>query len=291
MKKHALILFPKSTLSSGRNAFSWWQNDAAALGIQLDVAFFEDITLDYSNSEIRAMRDGVAFTRPDFVIMRGYSEELSLHFEASGIPVFNQWKAMELSHNKLLTHRCLATAGVPTPRTLYREEPLSYAEACKSIGSEIFVAKQPDSSRGENVFLVRSAEEYAAAVDSCRGRLLVQEYVASSHGRDLRVWTVGSRAVAQVMRHSPTSFLSNFSQGGSADAHELDVEAARIAVKAAVAVGLDFAGVDLLFTADGSYTVCEVNGNAGFRTLSAVGGGDIIKLFLEHISSKVYAYK
>lgn len=278
--RQGLILFPKSTLGSGVNAFGWWREEAEALGISLRQAFFEDLTLCYGASR-RFFIGGAEAELPDFVIMRGYAEEISLYFERAGIPVFNRWAAMNASHNKVLTHSILSTNGIPTPETFFREEALTYGEAATLAGGGTFVVKQPDSSRGNNVFLVRNAEEYDYAVGKCGGKILFQKYIASSHGRDLRVWTVGDRAAACVLRHSSTSFLSNYSQGGSAEAYDAPDEAMRLAASAAQAVGLDFAGVDLLFTEDGHFTVCEVNGNAGFRTLSACGGPDIVEIMVQ----------
>ena len=285
--KHGLILFPNSCAAEGPDAFGWWIAEAAALGIELRQAFFEDITAEYG--PYTALRlGGERLARPDFVIMRGYCAEISVAFETAGVPVFNRWAAMEASRNKVITHNLLAAAEIPTPRTFWRAVAPTYPEACALLGSTVFVAKRPDSSRGKDVHLVHNADEYNAAAAACGGDMLLQEYISSSHGRDLRVWTVGRTAPAQVLRHSATSFLSNYSRGGSASAFPLSPEAADMAVAAANAVGLDFAGVDLLFTADGGYTVCEVNGNAGFRTLSATGGPDIVKLYMEYIYSQVY---
>ncbi len=284
--RQGLILFPKSTLSNGSNAFGWWRDEAAALGISLEVAFFEDIVLRYG-TEHSAYIGSEKLASPDFVIMRGYSENISTHFESAGIPVFNRWNAMAASHNKLRTHSILALSGIPTPLTVGASRA-NYDDACAILGKDVFVVKQPDSSRGSNVFLVRNKEEYDSATASCKGDFLIQEYISASHGRDLRVWTVGDSAVACVLRHSGSSFLSNYSRGGSADPFDAPQAALDLAARAARAVGLDFAGVDLLLTADGNFTVCEVNGNAGFRTLSVVGGENIIAIFMKHIASKVY---
>lgn len=288
--RQGLILFPKSTLGSGTDAFTWWHDEAEALGISLRQAFFEDVTLCYGASR-RFLIGGAKAEMPDFVIMRGYAEEISQYFEQAGIPVFNRWSAMNASHDKVITHSILSTNGIPTPKTFFREEALTYGEAATLAGGGTFVVKQPDSSRGNNVFLVRNVKEYDAAVGKCGGKILFQKYIASSHGRDLRVWTVGDRAAACVLRHSSTSFLSNYSQGGSAEAYDAPDAAMQLAVSAAQAVGLDFAGVDLLFTEDGHFTVCEVNGNAGFRTLSAIGGCNIIQVFMKYLASKVYGDK
>ena len=73
--------------------------------------------------------------------------------------MFNRWNAMAASHNKLRTHSILALSGIPTPLTVAASRA-SYDDACAMLGKDVFVVKQPDSSRGSNVFLVSNKEEY-----------------------------------------------------------------------------------------------------------------------------------
>lgn len=283
--KNGLVLFPRTTASRPTTAFEWWRTEAAKLGIELQVSFFEDIVADTQPDNGCLIKNG-AIPKPDFVIMRGYNTLVSNIFEARGIPVFNRSEAMARSLDKAVTHQWLRGADIATPRTLCPVVPMAYEDALAELGS-VFVAKQRDSSRGINVFLVKDKADYISALESCGANIILQEYIASSHGRDLRVWTIGNQAVACVLRHSDNSFLSNYSQGGRATHIPLDPAAGLLAARAAQTIGLDFAGIDLLFTNEG-YTVCEVNGNAGFRTLSATSGYNIIGAFLKYIDTKVY---
>ena len=98
---------------------------------------------------------------------------------------------------------------------------------------------------------------------------VLQEFVATSSGRDIRVWVTGDEVAGHVLRYNPSSFKSNFAAGGSFRQIPLPPAAASLAVAAARACGLFFAGVDLLFDGQNGFKVCEVNGNAGFRTASA----------------------
>ena len=258
-----LVLFPKSTLASGPTAFDWWRLEASRCGINLNVAFFEDLMLRYDAGHASAYVDGMPLPGQAFAVVRGYNREISSHFENCGVPVINCWESMERSLDKILTHQALTAAGLPTPFTVMPMAPISYEDACDAIGAHEFIVKQNDGSRGVNVFLVRSKGEYDSALGILGAKAMLQRYVSSSCGRDLRVWTVGERAVGCVLRHSDSTSLSNYSQGGSADPYALSVEAADLAVKAARSLGLEFAGIDLLFTPGGGFTVCEVNGSAG----------------------------
>ncbi len=287
--KHGLVLFPKSTLGHGVSAFGWWKEAAERHGITLETAFFEDIVIGYDKNGSGEIINGESpLTDPDFVVMRGYNAELSVHFENRGVRVFNKWIPMMLCRDKILTHQILNRKGIPMPDTFRVFGEMDYVDAAELVGDKTFVVKATQGSCGENVYLVHDAAEYKAAISACAGECLFQKYIRGSRGRDIRVWTIGGKAVACVMRKSSASFRSNFSCGGTAVKYHLTHPIATLAERAANALGLDFAGVDILLDEDGP-CVCEINGNAGFRTLSAVGGPDILDLFFGFIIRKVYA--
>lgn len=285
--RRGLVLFPKSTLAGGATAFDWWRAAAQECGLHADIAFFEDITIA-CGSRPEAYLAGKPLTIPDFVVMRGYNEALSLFFENSGCAVFNSWHSMMLSRDKRLTHNCLCRARIPSPETVWSTDALSYSTVSARLGGQ-FVVKQTDGSRGVNVFLIDNESDYGKAINKmCGASYLCQRYVKSSHGRDLRLWVVGGSVAGGVLRYSESSFLSNYSQGGKAAAVKIDDAAAALAVRASQCLGLDFAGVDILFAEDAGYCVCEVNGNAGFRTLAGIDPHtDILHRFFKHIHEKI----
>ena len=60
-----------------------------------------------------------------------------------------------------------------------------------------------------------------------------------------------------------------------------------MAVGAVKGLGLDFAGVDILFGSGGEPILCEVNSNAQFKGLWEATGIDITDALFEHIISIV----
>ena len=138
-----------------------------------------------------------------------------------------------------------------------------FAEATIHVLGLPVVVKGVRGSFGSEVFLARSIDELLALLDRLAGRpLICQQFVASSCGRDVRVQVVGGRAVAAIERYSQTGdFRANIDNGASHRAHYLTAAEGQMAVTACAALGLDFAGVDLLFSADGP-VLCEVNSNA-----------------------------
>ncbi|MFJ2746314.1 RimK family alpha-L-glutamate ligase [Streptomyces sp. NPDC087440] len=190
------------------------------------------------------------------------------HLEAMGTALLNPADAMLACLNKFWQLQQLALAGLPVPDTrTYADAPLDGA-----IGAGVpqpCVVKAVRGHRGEQVFLAPDTA-MLHGVQGCLGQeapYLFQEYVESSHGRDLRVVVVDGRAAgAQVRTAVGGEFRSNLALGGTATPctgryrHGED-----LAVRAADALGLGVAGVDLLFAPDGTFTICEVNANVGWR--------------------------
>ena len=279
------IIYPRYTAGHSDNAFGWLTQEAAAAGMRLEVLFIEDLTVLYGAHHALLHRGGTVERMPSFVIMRTYDTVLSRYFERLGIPVVNTAAAMEVCKNKMLTHEVLAAAGIPTPTTLYVEGGgYDYETAASLLGGGRFVVKRIDGAKGEDVYLVNDETAMRTAVERCGGRCVCQEFIAESSGRDVRVWVVGTQVAGAVLRYSETSFLSNFSQGGRVRAFDLPAEAARLAVASTRATGTEFAGIDLLLGREG-FIVNEVNGNAGFRTLSRIGRNDIPRRLFDYIGS------
>ncbi len=269
------MIYPAYTQHRSDVAYDWFWQEGRRLGLEVKIRFFEDFTPAAPLGFVGAER------WPDFVLVRGYDRQVSEFFEQRGIPVYNRAEAMFASRDKWTTIEKLKAMQLPTPCSLCG--PCAWEEAVAALGLP-FVFKHRTGSKGEEVFLVHDQASFESLVEQALA-YLCQAFVAHSAGRDVRVWVLGEQAVAAVLRYNEGSFKSNFAQGGSAEPFDLTSEAgkaaASLAVAASQALGLYFSGVDLLFQPDGSWTVCEVNGNAGFRTISSVSDYNMPRKLLE----------
>ena len=99
----------------------------------------------------------------------------------------------------------------------------------------------------------------------------MQEYISSSKGKDIRINVVGEQAIVSMLRENDNDFRSNISNGGHGSIYQPKPEFIDLALKASKALGLDFAGVDVMFGEDGPI-ICEVNSNPQVAsTLNATG--------------------
>lgn len=185
--------------------------------------------------------------------------------EAQGVRVFNRPPALLSCHDKLLTARLLRTAGVPHPRTRRLESVRSADELRYPV-----VAKPRFGSWGRDVALCSDPGALARYVSTMERRSwwtiggVVQELVRPL-GIDLRVIVAGGRIVGAASRTAaPGEWRTNVAVGATASTAIPPLEACELALAATGALGIDFAGVDLLPVGD-SWIVLEVNGAVDVR--------------------------
>ena len=276
------MVYPDSVMHLSDNAFGWFEDEAERLGISLQMFTMENFSVVVNPLHILYNAQPVVL--PDVIVMRGYDYVLSMAFETFGVRVINSTLSMQSAQNKMIAHCLFEKNGLPSLHTLYGSG-ISYVQAKDTFGSNIFVVKELTGSKGKQVWLVKNEKDYDKLLWRYNNEnLLLQEYLESSCGRDVRVWVIGGKAVSCVERYSDNDFRSNLALGGMVKPHQLTQTIKDLSEKAANCVGLDFAGVDLLFKPQkDTFAVCEVNGNAGFRTISKIGGENIPRLFLEFI--------
>lgn len=202
--------------------------------------------------------------------------DTALALAERGVRVLNRPEAMLAAHDKLRTAAVLGAAGVRHPLTFHvtgSHRPAQLPLPC--------VVKPRFGSWGTDVMLCRTQEELAAALDTAASRswwkrhgALVQELMPLT-GRDLRLLVAGSDVVGGAMRvAAPGEWRTNVSVGGSLEPTDPPAEAVALAERAARALAIDLAGIDLLPLDDG-FVVLELNGAVDFDERYTLGGRDL----------------
>ncbi len=230
--------------------------------------------------------------KPDFVLFWDKDIYLAQRLERLGLHVFNSSKAIELCDNKILTAMALEQAGVRTPKTVVAPKTYEgtgynnrlFLERAEELLGFPMVVKEAYGSFGAQVYLVQNREELYGLVDRIHHKpFLMQEFIAESYGRDVRVNVVGGKVIASMLRHNENDFRSNITNGGSMAQVEITEDQAKLAIQACEALELDFAGVDVLFGPEGTPIICEVNSNPHFKSTWECTGVDLSEYIMEHI--------
>lgn len=232
----------------------------------------------------------------DFVLFWDKDVRLASLLEHSGFPVFNSPSAIEYSDDKSLTYLKLSGHDIEMPDTLivpkafYPNAGISteFVLAAEKRLSYPLVAKECFGSLGEQVYLINDRDGlYEILRERSNIPMILQKYAASSRGRDMRLYVVGDAVRAAMLRHSVRDFRANAALGSHTEAFSPSAEQCETALSACRALGLDFAGVDLLFGESGKPLLCEVNSNALFERINECCGVRIEDAILSHIIKKV----
>lgn len=230
---------------------------------------------------------------PDFVLFWDKDVALARRLERAGVPVFNSARAIEICDNKILTAEALE-GKVATPKTVIAPktfEGVGYTdlEFLKKVGGMLsypMVIKEAYGSFGKQVYLAENYKKAVCVVGKIGHKdFLMQEFIARSSGKDIRVNVVGGKVVAAMLRCNDGDFRSNITGGGKAQSITLTAAQEKTAIAACEAVGADFAGVDILL---GEIPlVCEVNSNPHFKSTYECTGVDMSEYILRHIAERL----
>ena len=233
-----------------------------------------DIFVNKENKQ-SILVNGKSLPLPKFVFPRTgsgttyYIKAVIRHFERMGVPVINSSDAIDNVKDKLYTHQILAQSNLDIPNTMLLKHPIDIDFVEKNIGFPVIV-KKISGSYGRGVFLCENKKQLnqlitMAELTKKSYDIIIQEFVKDTWGKDLRVFVVNNKVVGCMMRQSTDDdFRANLSRGGEGFPYEVNEQIEWLSSEASKALGLDIAGVDLLFQ-NGGYKICEVNSNPGFE--------------------------
>jgi RimK family alpha-L-glutamate ligase len=267
---------------------------AAERGHQATVLPYEGLVANVGSSSGLQSR-GTDLDAMDLVLARiipsGSLEQIifrvdALHrLEDRGIRVVNSPRAIERTVDKFWTSTLLDQCGIPTPETVVCEEPEAALKAFRALGDVI--VKPLFGSMGLGMTRVLDEEmayRVFRTIEQIRGVYYLQRTIEHD-GLDVRAFVIGGRVVGAIERRSH-GWRTNLARGGTAQRVTLSESRSTLVIRAAAAVGADYAGVDLLTGRDGSTYILEVNGIPGWKGLQEATGLDIAGELIEYLSSR-----
>ncbi len=221
-----------------------------------------------------------------------YGAAVVRQFEMADVFTLNNSDGISRSRDKLRALQILSRAGVGLPTTSFAHSIQDVSGLLEVVGGTPVVIKLLEGTQGVGVVLAetkKAAESVIAAFHQLDANILVQEFIKEAGGSDIRAFVVGGKVVAAMRRQgAPGDFRSNLHRGGSAEVIKLTPSERSTAVRAAKAVGLAVAGVDLLQSDQGPM-VLEVNSSPGLEGIENASGVDIADLIIEYIEDNVGA--
>jgi ribosomal protein S6--L-glutamate ligase len=221
-----------------------------------------------------------------------YGTAVVRQFEMADVFTLNSSDGISRSRDKLRSMQILSRSGVGLPTTSFAHSTQDVHGLLEVVGGTPVVVKLLEGTQGLGVVLAetkKAAESVIGAFRQLDANILVQQFIKEAGGSDIRAFVVGGKVAAAMRRQgAPGEFRSNLHRGGSAEMVKLTPSERSAAVRAAKALGLNVAGVDLLQSEEGPM-VLEVNSSPGLEGIETASGVDIADLIIEYIEDNVGA--
>jgi ribosomal protein S6--L-glutamate ligase len=215
-----------------------------------------------------------------------YGTAVVRQFEMMGVFPLNESVAIARSRDKLRSLQLLSRKGIGLPVSGFAHSPDDVEDLIKMVGGAPVVIKLLEGTQGIGVVLAetqKAAESVIEAFMGLKANILVQEFIKEAGGSDIRCLVIGDKVVAAMMRRAREGeFRSNLHRGGTAELIRITPEERSTAVRAAAAMGLNVAGVDILRSHHGP-VIMEVNSSPGLEGIEKATGKDIASMIINFI--------
>jgi ribosomal protein S6--L-glutamate ligase len=214
-----------------------------------------------------------------------YGTAVVRQFEMKKVFSAVESQALIRSRDKLRSLQILSRAGLGLPKTVFTNFARNVDPILEALGTPV-VIKILEGTQGLGVVLAENrsaAKSVIEAFHSLKVRIIMQEFIAEAKGADIRAFVVDGKVVGAMKRQAKEGeFRSNLHQGGTASVVRLSAEEKETALRAAKALGLGVAGVDMLQSKRGPL-VMEVNSSPGLEGIEKATGKDIAGKIIQYM--------
>src|SRR5699024_10815261 len=132
---------------------------------------------------------------PNFCIIRTIESTFQSHFASQNIPGFNNFQTSIICNDMSDTHIEVAKHSISAVKTYHyksylKTHPLTYP----------FILKSINGRSGSEVFLIENNEDYLNSKLKINNEDFVIQAIQSQIGKDLRVFVIGKKIIAAVLR-------------------------------------------------------------------------------------------
>ena len=211
-------------------------------------------------------------------------QRLARRLELQGVKHLNSVNYSLIADDKFLSSLELKYNNIPVPKILDVNQLFGISQnyggtLTQLIKDEIkfpCVIKIANGGYGNGICLIENETQFndwfsmsawinpKFGYNETAADFLVQEFIANSKGRALRVHILDGEYLGCMYRDNQLSWKVNSNISGSTPTrYNADPELIQMCIKALEVLNLRYAGVDILFD-DNGYTINEINSSPGF---------------------------
>lgn len=242
-------------------------------GIKLSLVIAEQFRFLITNDKNEFFCNGESLPFPDAVINRTRDYVFARQLELLGVKVYNNSFVTLLGNDKLLAIEYVKQLGIDVMPT---------CDGACVMQEYPYIMKTADGHGGTEVFMINNEREDRMQREKLGGRKILLQKPASDLGRDLRVYIVGNRIVAAMLRTSDKDFRSNFCLGGKAMPYRLSGAETDIVKKITDSMEIGHCGIDFIFH-NNRIVFNELEDVVGSRMLYGQTDVDVVSLYVDYI--------
>lgn len=285
----AWLIYEEDTIEKNK----WYINEYFKIGKELSIEFelliTKTLTIGIEQGTWFIKQNGEKLNLPEFAIVRTIYPMINQQFEYLKIPVFNNAKVARICNDKALTYQYIAQLKIPMADTIFvRNHEI---EQTRKMLNQPYVIKSVDGHGGTQVYFAKPEEEFHIKTKLGHSDAVFQSYVKATKHQDLRVYVMGKKILASVLRTAKQGFKSNFSLGGSVNLYQLSKDERKIVERIIDLFDFGFVGIDFLIDENGKLLFNEIEDVVGARMLYQCMEIDLVKEYLQFILEKIKTRK
>ncbi len=215
-----------------------------------------------------------------------YGAAIVRQFEMMKVFSATKSQAILRSRDKLRALQVLSKAGIGVPKTAFASQTCDVDNLISHVGGAPVIIKLLEGTQGIGVVLAESKQAAKSVIEAFYGLkadILIQEYIKEAAGADIRAFVLDNKVVGAIRRQGKEGeFRSNLHRGGEGEVIKLSQDEKATALKAAKALGLSIAGVDMLRSNRGPL-ILEVNSSPGLQGIETITNVDVAGKIIEFV--------
>jgi len=246
--------------------------------VSLSLLETEKLCFGFRGGEPFFAYEGKPIAPPDFAIVRTLFPTLSRQLEQAGVAVYNSSKMAELCNDKQKTYQFFASKGIPILDTYFAAKTKAEYLTLPTP----FVGKPAGGRGGRQVELIETPQDFSALQRTFPHEAFLVQEPAFYPGKDLRVYVLGKKIVAAMLRTAKQGILSNYTLGGTASVYSLSPKEEQLVQEINSFLDPGLFGIDFLFHEQG-LVLNEIEDVVGARMLYAHTNIDLADRYLDWI--------
>lgn len=288
IKLKAWIIYGEQDAAYNKNYIDFYFDEGKKLDLEFQLIIVEKLQIGLKENVLFLEYENTPITLPDFVICRTIYPLLSHHLENMGVLVFNNAFIADMCNDKARTYQYVAKTGIKIVDTVFGkgknlEEKMDQIE-------EGTVIKSVNGHGGQEVFLLEE-DNKSLIIQSLKNKDVVMQPLTGHSHEDLRVYVVGKKIIAGVLRKAKGGFKSNYSLGGQVSCYTLSSKEIEEVNKIIQLFDFGLVGIDFLIGDHGELIFNEIEDVVGARMLYQCSDVNIVREYLVYILDRISGIK